>query len=294
MKKVFSGSAVALITPFKDDKVDFESLGKLIDFQLENKTDAIVILGTTGEPATLSQEEKKEIIKFSKRRINGETKFIVGTGANSTEKVIKDSMLAQKYGAEALLIVTPYYNKCTQNGIIKHYEKVASKVNIPIIVYNVPSRTGVNILPQTALELSKIPNICGIKEASGSINQIISMFKLLKDKMAIYSGDDSLNYVFMSLGASGCISVSANIVPKEIRQVMTCALSGDLKKALEIQEELYDINKDLFIEVNPIPVKYACSLLGLCRNEIRLPLTELEDKNKEILKNTLIKFGFKV
>ena len=294
MKKVFSGSAVALITPFKDGKVDFESLGKLIDFQLQNKTDAIVVLGTTGEPATLSQEEKKEIIKFSKIRINGKAKLIVGTGSNSTEKTIKDSMLAQEYGAEALLIVTPYYNKCTQNGIIKHYKEIASKVNIPIIVYNVPGRTCVNILPQTALELSKIPNICGIKEASGSINQIISMFKLLKDNMAIYSGDDSLNYVFMSLGASGCISVSANIVPREINKVMTYALGGDFKKALEIHEELYDINKDLFIEVNPIPIKYACSLLGLCKNELRLPLIELEDKNRETLKNTLTKFGLKV
>ena len=290
MKSVFTGSCVALVTPFKDDKVDYESLGKLIDFQINNGTDAIVVLGTTGEPATLTSEEKDGIIKFARKKTKGKVTLIVGTGSNSTIKAINDSRRAQALGADALLIVTPYYNKCTQKGLISHYKKISDNVNIPIIAYNVPGRTGVNILPETALELSKISNICGIKEANASINQIMRMCSLLKDKMAVYSGEDSLNYIFMTLGASGGISVTANVFPKEVSEVIHTRLKGEFKKALSLQEKLEEINKNMFIEVNPIPVKYACSLLKLCENSLRLPLTNLEEQNEEKLKKSMFEF----
>ena len=281
MKYVFKGSCVAIITPFKNGKVDFESFEKLIKFQLDNKTDAIVVLGTTGEPATMTQEEKLQVISFVKKIIGKKAKLIVGTGTNSTTKSIEQSILAQENGADALLCVTPYYNKCTQKGLVKHFSQIANSVAIPIIVYNVPSRTGVNILPETALELSTIPNICGIKEASGNISQIVKLSKLLQNKMAIYSGDDSLNYVFMSLGALGCISVTANVLPKQVKFVIDSALNNDFASSRAMHEKLLNINNDLFLEVNPIPVKFACSVLKLCQNELRLPLTQLDKKYED-------------
>ena len=289
-KYVFKGSCVALITPFKQGKVDFESLEKLIDFQLENKTDAILILGTTGEPATMTVEEKHSVIEFAKNKISGKAKLIIGTGGNNTAKVIEDSLYAKSMGADALLIVTPYYNKCTQNGLIQHYKTIADAVKMPIICYNVPGRTGVNITPETALKLAEIPELCGIKEASGNISQIITLCKLLKNKMAVYSGDDSLNYLFMTLGSFGCISVTANVLPKQVKYVVDECLNNNYQNALKMHEDLLEINKNLFIEVNPIPVKYACSVLGLCGGEIRMPLTEIEDKNKDIVKKSLQSF----
>jgi len=284
---IFKGSCVALITPFKENEVDYEALGKVLDYQLKNKTDAILILGTTGEPATMTPEEKAEIIYFAKKKIGDKAKLIVGTGGNNTSKVIEDSLLVKKYGADALLIVTPYYNKCTQSGLVKHYEMIAQNVEMPIIVYNVPGRTGVNILPETALKLSEIPEICGIKEASGNISQIITLCHLLKDKMPVYSGDDSLNYVFMSLGAMGCISVTANVVPDLVKKAMDSYLNGDHATALAMHEKLLQINKDMFVEVNPIPVKYACYKLGLCKNILRLPLTKLEKANEKVVDESL-------
>ena len=293
MRYVFKGSCVAIIKPFKDNKVDFDSFRKLIQYQLDNKTDAILILGTTGEPSTMTVEEKHEVIDFAKNLIGSQSKLIIGTGGNNTEKVIEDSLYAKEHGADALLIVTPYYNKCTQNGLVKHYEMIANAVKMPIIAYNVPGRTGVNINPETAVKLAEIPEICGIKEASGNINQIVALCSLLKDKMAVYSGDDSLNYVMMTLGALGCISVTANVLPKEVKEVVDNCLNNNYALALSQHEKLLEINKNLFIEVNPIPVKYACSLLNLCGGEIRMPLTEIEDKNKEVVKNSLKNYGVK-
>ena len=290
MKSAFVGSGVALITPFVCGKIDYKSLGKMIDFQLEHKTDAIILLGTTGEPATICDEDKKEMIKFAKERINGKAKLIVGSGANSTKKAIENSILAQSLGADGLLVVTPYYNKCTQKGLLEHYKAISYAVNIPIICYNVPLRTGVNITPETALALSQIENIAGIKEASGNINQITTLCRLLDGKMAVYSGDDGLNYVFMTLGASGVISVTANVLPSKVKSVVTLCQMGQYEEAKSRQNELEDINKALFLEVNPIPVKYACHLIGLCRKEIRLPLTFPEKATKQKLKTCLEKF----
>jgi 4-hydroxy-tetrahydrodipicolinate synthase len=290
MKKVFEGSGVAIVTPFSEGKVDFEALGKMIDFQVANGTDAIIVLGTTGEASTMSQEEKSEVIKFSKQTISGRAKFIVGTGANDTQVAIKNSQLAQKCGADGVLVVTPYYNKCTQKGLFEHYKAISDSVDIPIIVYNVPSRTGVNILPETAEKLAEIKNICGIKEASGNISQIVELCHKLNDKMAVYSGDDGLNLLFMMLGAEGVISVTANILPKQVKELVMFAKRGKIAKALCVHNELCDINKKLFVEVNPIPVKFALSKMGLCKNELRLPLTPLEKKNEEIVFSALEKF----
>lgn len=293
MKYVFKGSCVALITPFKNDKVDFDSLKKLINYQLDNGTDAILVLGTTGEPSTMTIEEKHAIIDFAKAEIGSKAKLIVGTGGNNTQKVIEDSLYAKEHGADALLVVTPYYNKCTQNGLVKHYQMVAEAVKTPIIAYNVPGRTGVNILPETAIKLAEIPEICGIKEASGNINQIIAISKELKGKMAVYSGDDSLNYTFMTLGSLGCISVTANVLPKEVKEVVDLCLNNNYALACEKHEKLLEVNKNLFVEVNPIPVKYAAEVMNLCGGEIRMPLTEIEDKNKEIVKTSLKNYGVK-
>ena len=290
MKCLFTGSAVALITPFKNGAIDYDSLGKLIDFQLENGTDAIVVLGTTGEPATIKDVDKKEIIEFAKRRINGKAKLIVGTGANSTRKAVENSVMAKESGADGLLVVTPYYNKCTNLGLYEHYKAIADGVKLPIIVYNVPGRTGVNISPQMALMLSKIPEVVGIKEASGNISQIVELASALEGKMALYSGDDALNYAFMCLGAQGAISVTANILPQKVKQLLDFCQNKNYEKAKALHQELLEINKTMFVEVNPVPVKYACHLLGLCSSEIRLPLTTPEEEHKELIKKALSKF----
>ncbi len=287
---VFSGSCTAIITPMKNGEIDFESFGKLIEYQISGGADALVVLGTTGEPSTLSNTERDEIITFSKEKIAKRAKFIVGTGANDTKKAVEQSMRAQELGADALLVVTPYYNKCTQNGLIEHYKIISNAVRIPIIAYNVPSRTGVNILPETAVKLSQIDNICGIKEASGDISQIMTLCKFLKGKMAVYSGDDNLNFLFLLLGALGVISVTANVLPKEVKRLTSLVFSKNLEKALEQHEKLLSINKILFIEVNPIPVKFACSLLGLCENELRLPLTPIEIAHKQAVIDSLKEF----
>lgn len=291
MKKiVFTGSCTAIITPFKNDEVDFISFRKLIAHQLENKTDAIAVLGTTGEPATLSEDEREKIIVFAKSEIGGRAKLIVGTGANCTRKAVENSQTAQRLGADALLIVTPYYNKCTQNGLVQHYTQISNAVSIPIIVYNVPTRTGVNILPETAVKLSEIENVCGIKEASGDIGQIMTLCKSLSGKMAVYSGEDSHNFIFLALGAKGVISVAGNILPKEIKLLTELVQNGQIEDARMLHEKLLSINKNIFIEVNPIPVKFACSQMGLCENELRLPLTPLEKIHEEIIIKNLCEF----
>lgn len=291
MKKVvFKGCCTAIITPFKNGEVDVESFKKMIEFQIENGVDAIAVLGTTGEPPTLTTEEKKELILLAKKQIRGRVKMLVGSGANSTKLAVEQSVFAGNLGADALLVVTPYYNKCTQNGLLEHFKKVADAVKIPIIIYNVPGRTGVNILPETAAKLSEIENICGIKEASGDIAQIMRFCKILSGKMAIYSGDDGLNFPFLTLGAAGVISVTSNVLPREIKNLCEFTFEKNLEKAKNLHEKLMEINKNLFIEVNPIPVKFACAQKGLCLNELRLPLTPLEREHEEILKKVLSEF----
>lgn len=290
MNTLFKGSGVALVTPFNENGINYEALSNLIEFQIQNGTDAIIIAGTTGEPATMTKEEKTELIRFAIEKINKRVPAIVGTGSFNTQSAIENSKEAERLGADGLLVVTPYYNKCTQNGLISYYNAIADSVNIPIIAYSVKGRTGVNIEPKTMLEIAKNKNIVGLKEASGNFSQILEMFHLLKGKIDIYSGDDSLATSMAMLGSSGVISVAANIVPNEMHTLMKDCFDKNFDKALSLNDKLFDIFKNLFIEVNPIPVKYALNEMGFNVGSLRAPLSELEDQNKAIVKQTIDKY----
>ena len=277
---IFEGSCVALVTPFKNNKIDYAALQNLIEFQLGEKTDAILILGTTGESSCVSFVEREKIIDFAKNIINGKAKLIVGTGSNNTQTAIKYTKQAKKLGADAALVVSPYYNKCTQQGAILHFEKIANCVDMPIILYNVPSRTGFNINPQTVAHLSKCENIVAIKEANSNIEHILQLFNLCKDKIDIYCGNDNLNHIFKSLGAKGTISVVANVFPKQIKQQYKIA---NQNKQNNLAEKLYDFCNLCFIETNPIPIKYVLFKMGLIQNELRLPLCPLSQQNSQLV-----------
>ena len=288
---LFEGSGVALITPFKNNKVDYEKLSELIEFHIENKTDSIIICGTTGESSTMSDYEKKEIIKFTVDKVNKRIPVIAGTGGNNTSYAIELSKYAEEVGVDGLLLVTPYYNKATQKGLIEHYNAIATEVNIPIILYNVPGRTGVNILPKTVYELSKIKNIKAIKEASGNISQVAEIARLCGDEFYIYSGNDDMIVPVLSLGGKGVISVVANILPKETHDIVMKYLEGNVLQAKNSQLRMLDLINALFIEVNPIPVKTAMNILGMEVGNLRLPLTDMEDKNKKILIQAMEEYG---
>lgn len=285
MKKIlYSGVGTALITPFKNEKVDYNSLELLIEKQLNANIDALIILGTTGEPATISPKERKEIINFCKKATNNKTKLIIGCGSNDTQKAIKLYNQAEEMGADGALIVTPYYNKCSQNGLVEHYKKISENGSLPIIVYNVPSRTGVNILPDTMKSLTSIKNICGLKEANGNINQILDDFAQCNLITAIYSGEDLLNSIFYTLGGIGCISVVSNIFPKLCKKIFELNKSHLYDNMFILQQRLLPFTKALFREVNPIGIKAGLNYLGLCKNELRLPLTPILNENFETLK----------
>lgn len=292
---LFKGSGVALVTPFKKEnvyEVDFDTLEKLISFQLENKTDAIVVCGTTGESATLTDNEKYLICSKTKNIVHNRVPVIAGTGSNDTAHAMKLAKMAEEVGVDGLLIVTPYYNKCTQNGLIKHYQLIASSVKIPIIVYNVPSRTGVNILPETVLELAKIPNVVGIKEASADLLQIKKIIELVKKEVPdfqVFSGNDDEIYDVLNLGGDGVISVLANIRPKDTHEICNSYFLGDKEKSKYLQETYMPLIKALFNEVNPIPVKDALQLEGFSVGALRLPLTNAEKNTTMILKRELEK-----
>ncbi|MBQ2968387.1 MAG: 4-hydroxy-tetrahydrodipicolinate synthase [Clostridia bacterium] len=283
-KTVFTGAAVALITPFKNGKVDFDAFEKIIDFQIENKTDALVICGTTGEAATMPDAEHVATVEHAVKYVNGRVPVIAGAGSNDTEHGVNLCKEMERVGADALLLVTPYYNKCTQKGLIAHYKKMAEAVSLPCILYNVPGRTGVDIAPSTVKTLSEIENIVGIKEASGKLEAVTAIRNLCGDDFAIYSGNDDITVPIMSMGGLGVISVLSNIMPKETHDMCVAALNNDYKTASKIQVETVDLVNALFIEVNPIPVKTAAHLMGMCDIEMRMPLCEMEDKNLEVLK----------
>jgi len=283
-KIVFEGVAPALVTPFKNGEVDYASLEKVLDYQIKSGTKTLVLLGTTSEASTLTFEEEDKIFEFVKKRVPKDIKLIVGTGSNDTLTVIRRSLDAKNMGADALLIVTPYYNKCTQKGLVAHYTQVTEAAKMPVIVYNVPSRTCLNITPETALELSKNPWIVGIKEASSDIEQVLKMFHLLEGKMAIYSGDDEMDYLFFALGAAGAISVTANIAPMQKNELFDLVKKGDHVGALKNHKKMYELNNTLFIDVNPIPVKAALKHKGIIADdELRMPLTKLDDDKRKIL-----------
>jgi len=287
---VFKGVATALITPFTNDKIDLKSYKKLLKYQLDGGVDAVVALGTTGEPSTMSQEEKELVISAAVKELKGRIPVIVGAGANSTAAAIENCKLAEKLGADALLVVTPYYNKCTQGGLIAHYSAIAESVSLPIICYNVPARTGVNMLPETFAKLAEIKNISAIKEASGSMEQISECVRLCEGKADVYSGDDALILPTLAIGGKGVISVASNVCPKYVSELVRTYFSGEIEKAARLQRDMLPLIKALFLEVNPIPVKYAASLLGLCDGTLRLPLTQIGRENGERVKKILSDF----
>lgn len=285
---VFTGSGVAIITPFKDGKVNYTKLQELLDFQIENGTDAIIICGTSGECSTLSLEEHCEVVDFTAKYVNGRCCVVAGSGSNDTEAALFLSESAQKSGADALLMVTPYYNKATQLGLIKHYTYVADRVNIPIILYNVPGRTGVGITAETYLELSKHPMINGVKEASGDFTLIAKARALCQDNLYFWSGNDDHTVPLMSLGGVGTISVLANFLPKVTSDICRLCAEGKFREATELQLKYIDLMDAMFIEVNPIPCKTAMNLLGMDVGELRLPLCEMSPANLEKLKKSML------
>lgn len=290
---IFTGSGVALVTPFKKDgAVDYDKLRELVDYHCENGTDAIIICGTTGEASTLTHEEHLECIRVCVEQTAKRIPVVAGTGSNCTETAIYLSQEAEKHGADALLVVTPYYNKATQKGLIAHYTAIAEAVNIPIIMYNVPGRTGCNIQPQTAVTLAKnVKNIVGIKEASGNISQVAKLMSLAEGCIDLYSGNDDQVVPLLSLGGLGVISVTANVIPQETHDMVQKFLDGDTAGAAKMQLDVIALSDAMFCEVNPIPVKKAVELVGLCDGTMRRPLSEIEPENAEKLKKAMLDYG---
>ncbi len=288
---IFKGSGVAIITPFTDTGVNYTKLEELLEWHVSEGTDAIIICGTTGEATTMSEEEKKKTIKFTVDVIKNRIPVIAGTGSNDTVKSISMSKYAESVGVDGLLIITPYYNKTNSEGLIRHFEAINNAVNTPIIAYNVPSRTGLNITPEQLLKLSAFNNIIAIKEASGNISQIVKMKALCGDKIDIYSGNDDQIIPIMSLGGLGVISVAANIIPNAVHNLTYEFLHGNYDKALKLQLDYLELCNTLFIETNPIPVKTALNILSKDVGNLRLPLYKMDDKNKENLVNTLKKYN---
>ena len=293
---IFTGAGVALITPMNEDgSVNYEKLRELLEFHVANKTDAIIICGTTGEASTLSDEEHLECIRFACEVINKRIPVIAGTGSNCTQSAIELSKEAEKSGVDGLLLVTPYYNKATQNGLKAHYKAIAKEVNVPIILYNVPSRTGTRLAPQTVVDLChEVPNIVGVKDATGDISEVAELMSLAKGTVDVYSGNDDQIVPVLSLGGKGVISVLSNILPKETHDMVASYLEGDVAKSCEMQLKYFDLVKALFCEVNPIPVKKALNLMGMEVGGLRMPLTELSEAHTVQLKKAMQEFGIQL
>ncbi|QCX32951.1 4-hydroxy-tetrahydrodipicolinate synthase [Caloramator sp. E03] len=291
---LFKGSGVAIITPFNETGVDFKKLEELLEWHIKEKTDAIIVCGTTGEASTMSEQERKETIKFTVDVVKGRVPVIAGTGSNNTKAAVEMSKWADSIGVDGLLVITPYYNKTTQKGCIEHFKAIASQVTKPIIIYNVPSRTGLNILPETLYELSKIDNIVAVKEASSNIVQIAEIAQLCGDNLDIYSGNDDQILPLLSLGAKGVISVVANILPRDTHDLCEKYFAGDIEGSRALQLKMLPLIKALFIETNPIPVKAAMNLMGMNVGSLRLPLVEMSPKGLEVLKKEMIAYGINI
>jgi len=291
---IFKGAATALITPLNENGIDFENFGRLIDWQIEQGIDALVICGTTGEASTLTDVEHKEAIRFAVERINGRVPMIAGTGGNDTAYAVELTKYACEAGADACLVVTPYYNKATQNGLVKMFTAIADASTKPIILYNIPSRTGVNIAPETFVKLAEHPRIAAVKEASGNISQCVKIMQLVGDKIDMYSGNDDQIVPLLSLGGSGVISVLSNVFPKETSELCKKFFNGDVSGSAEMQFKYLPLINALFSEVNPIPVKAAMSKLGFGENYVRLPLTPMEDAHAEVLYSEMRKLGLDI
>lgn len=291
MKGFFHGSATALITPFTETGVNFDTLGKLIEYQIEGGTDAIVFLGTTGEPSTMSQEEKLAVMQYAVKTVNHRAKVIFGCGSNHTAKAVEAAKTAETLGADGLLAVTPYYNKCTQNGLVEYYKAICAAVSIPVIAYNVPGRTGVEIQPATMAKIAEIPNVAGIKDAGGNMSKTMETFRLIREKCDLYSGEDALNLPILACGGAGVISVLSNIAPKEVKKLCDLVRTGNVTEAIALNDKMLPLANACFVEVNPIPVKAAANLLGFNAGTPRAPLTEIEPANCEKLLNAMKNFG---
>ena len=278
---IFKGCGTAIATPFTENGVNFEEFGKLLEEQIKQEVDAIIVCGTTGESATMTDKERKDTIKFAIDKVAKRAKVIAGTGSNNTRAAVELSKYAESVGADGILVVTPYYNKTTQAGLIEHYKTIAEAVTVPIIMYSVPSRTGVNINPETCLELSKIKNIVAIKEASGNLSQVAKIASLCRDNLDIYSGNDDQIVPILSLGGNGVISVLSNVMPRYTHDMTQKFFDGKIREATQMQLDAIDLIDALFSEVNPIPVKYALNLMGYNYGKPRLPLVELSAKNQE-------------
>ena len=292
---IFTGMATAIVTPMAaDGSIDYEALGRFIEFQIENGINALVVMGTTGENATLEPWEQKEVIRFVVEKVNHRVPVIAGTGTNNTAHVLQNTKNACEVGADAVLVVTPYYNKGTQKGLITHFTAVADASSVPVILYNVPSRTGVNLLPKTVAELAKHPNIVAIKEASGSMAQLVELMALCGDQIDVYSGEDALTVPMLAMGAAGTISVLSNVAPKESVAMTDAFFAGKIEEAAQWQCKLLPLINALFSEVNPIPVKAAVSALGFGEDYLRLPLTPMEAGHREVLLCEMRKLGMPV
>lgn len=292
---LFKGSAVAIVTPFTEDgKVNFDKFGELLEFQIANGTDAVVVCGTTGEATTMTTEEQLALIKYAVEKVNKRIPVIAGSGSNNTMHSVFMSQECEKLGVDGLLVITPYYNKANKAGLKRHFETIAASVKLPIILYNVPGRTCVNISPSLIAELAKIDNIVAVKEASGDLGQVAKIASLVPDDFAIYSGNDDTIVPLLSLGGHGVISVLANICPQETHDMVTKFLDGDVQGSKELQLKLDALIAALFIEVNPVPVKTALNLIGYEVGDFRLPLAEMEEKNLSVLRDELVNTGFKV
>ena len=294
MKGFFNGSATALITPFGKDGVNYETLGELIEHQIAGGTDAIVFLGTTGEPSTMSFEEEHVLMEYAVKKVAGRAKTIFGCGSNNTADAVMTAKYAESYGADGLLAVTPYYNKCTQNGLVEYYRAICEAVSIPVIAYNVPGRTGVEIQPATMAKIAEIPNIAGIKDAGGNMSKTMETFRLVREKCDVYSGEDALNLPILACGGAGVISVLSNIVPNKVKELCNLVKENKMAEAIALNDKLLPLANACFVEVNPIPVKEAMNLLGFNAGTPRAPLTQLEPANREKLANAMRGFGLEV
>ena len=293
-KTVFKGMATAIVTPMTKTDIDYEALGRFIEFQIENGINAIVVMGTTGENATIEYCDQKEVIRFTVEKVAGRVPVIAGTGTNNTDHVLSNTKNACEVGADAVLVVTPYYNKATQNGLYQFFTTIADASSVPVILYNVPSRTGCNLLPKTVARLAEHPNIVGVKEATGNVAQMVEIMHLCGDKIDVYSGEDALTVPMLAMGAAGTISVLSNVVPKEAVAMTDAFFAGDLKTAAKLQCDMLPLINALFSEVNPIPAKAAVSAMGFGEENLRLPLTPMEDGTRAVLFEEMRKLGLNV
>ena len=294
MKGFFNGSATALITPFDENGVNYDVLGELVERQIAGGTDAIVFLGTTGEPSTMSFEEEHVLMDYAVKKVNGRCKVVFGCGSNCTADAVSTAKAAEKFGADGLLAVTPYYNKCTQNGLVAYYKAICEAVSIPVIAYNVPGRTGVEIQPATMAKIAEIPNLAGIKDAGGNMSKTMETFRLVREKCDVYSGEDALNFPILACGGAGVISVLSNIVPADVKKLCTLVKENKLEEAAALNDKLLPLANACFIEVNPIPVKEAVGLLGYNVGVPRAPLTVMEEANREKLIAAMKTYGLEI